>query len=70
MTNMLQSLSRSGILIDTLFLVEGDLVENYNRALECCIGKRTAKTSFHIDLRGESPELEAELGANYLQAVV
>ncbi len=42
-------------------------MENYNRALECCIGKRTQKTSFHIDLRGESPELEKELGANYLQ---
>ena len=65
---MLQSLSRSGILIDTLFHVEGDLVENYNRALECCIGKRTQNTSFHLDLRGESPELEEELGTNYLQA--
>ena len=55
-------------MIDTLFLVEGDLVENYNRALECCIGKRTQKSSFHIDLRGEAPELEEELGTNYLQA--
>ena len=55
-------------MLDTLFLVEGDLVENYNRALECCIGKRTQRASFHIDLRGESPELEEDLGANYLQA--
>ena len=64
---MLQSLSRNGILIETLFLVEGDLIEHYNRALETVIGKRTQQTSFHIDKRGESPQLEVELGKNYLQ---
>lgn len=65
---MLQSRSRNGILIETLFLVEGDLVENYNNALETVIGKRTPRTSFYIDRRGESPELEQDFGQNYLQA--
>ena len=64
---MLESLSRNGMLIETLFLVKGDLVENYNRALEAAIGKRTGQTSFYIDQRGESPELEEEFGKNYLQ---
>lgn len=64
---MLQALSKTGI-VTTLFLVEGDLVENYNKALETVIGKRTQQTSFHIDRRGESPELEEELGKNYLQS--
>ena len=65
---MLKSLTRNGMLIETLFLVEGDLVKNYNRALETVIGKRTHQTSFHIDKRGESPELEKEFGKNYLQS--
>lgn len=65
---MLESLSRNGMLIETLFLVKGDLVENYNRALEAAIGKRTSQTSFYIDQRGESRELEEELGENYLQS--
>lgn len=56
------------ILTGPLFRVEGDLVENYNRALEKTIGARTALTAFQIDKRGESPELEAELGPNYLQS--
>lgn len=58
----------SGILENRLFLVEGDLVGNYNRALEMLTGKRTALTSFHIDQRGKSPEIEAELGEQYLQS--
>lgn len=65
---MIESLSRNGLLIETLFLVQGDLVENYNRALETAIGKRTGQTSFYIDQRGESRELEEELGKNYLQS--
>ncbi len=65
---MLESLSRNGMLIETLFHVQGDLVENYNRALEAAIGKRTRQTSFYIDQRGESRELEEELGENYLQS--
>ncbi len=64
---MLQALSKTGI-VTSLFLVEGDLVENYNKVLETVIGKRTQRTSFHIDKRGESPELEEELGRNYLQS--
>jgi hypothetical protein len=55
-------------LTESLFYVEGDLVDNYNRALEQVIGKRTALTAFHIDKRGESPEIEEELGSNYLQS--
>ncbi|GAK57460.1 hypothetical protein U27_04427 [Candidatus Vecturithrix granuli] len=65
---MLESLSRNGMLIETLFHVQGDLVENYNRALEAAVGKRTSQTSFYIDQRGESRELEEELGENYLQS--
>lgn len=65
---MLESLSRNSMLIETLFLVKGDLVENYNRALEATTGKRTNQTSFYIDQRGESPELEEEFGKNYLQS--
>lgn len=65
---MLQPISRNGMIIEKLFLVEGDLVANYNRALEAVIGKRTQLTSFHIDKRGESPELEKEFGDNFLQA--
>ncbi len=64
---MLHALSKTGI-VNRLFLVEGDLIENYNRALEAAVGKRTQATSFYIDKRGESPELEEELGKNYLQA--
>lgn len=59
---------RSDALTGYLFPVEGDLVENYNRSLERVIGKKTALTSFHIDKRGESPEIEEELGSNYLQS--
>ncbi|MCP4353206.1 MAG: hypothetical protein GY795_47755 [Desulfobacterales bacterium] len=51
-----------------LFKVEGGLVENYNRALEKLTGKKTMLNSFHIDKRGKSPELEEELGKDYLQA--
>ena len=65
---MLQTFSKTGLLGERLFLVEGDLVANYNRALATAIGKKTALTAFHLDKRGESPELEAELGKNYLQS--
>lgn len=58
----------SEIMNDTLFKVEGGLVENYNRALEKLTGKRTSLASFHIDKRGKSPEMEEELGKEYLQA--
>jgi hypothetical protein len=57
---MLQTFNKTGILRERLFLVEGDLVENYNRSLETVIGKKTTLTSFHIDKRGESPEREEE----------
>jgi hypothetical protein len=65
---MLEALSSKGIMREPLFKVEEDLVGNYNRALETVIGKKTALTLFHIDKRGESPELEEELGKNYLQS--
>ena len=65
---MARTLQSEGILNNNLFLVQGDLVEYYNRALKHVIGKKTSLTSFHIDKRGESPEIEAELGQNYLQS--
>ena len=65
---MFHSMSRTGIFLEKFFLVEGDLVEPYNKALEIVIGKRTQHPSFHIDKRGESPELEEEFGKNYLQS--
>ena len=65
---MLEAVSRNGMMIEKLFIVSGDLVENYNRVLEAVIGKRTQAQTFHIDKRGESPELEKELGDNYLQS--
>ena len=64
---MLEVLSHTGIARDPLFKVESDLLENYNRALEKAVGKKTALQTFHLDKRGESPEIEAELGRNYLQ---
>ncbi len=65
---MLEAVSRNGIILEKLFVVSGDLVENYNRVLEAVIGKRTQSQTFHIDKRGESPELEQELGENFLQS--
>ncbi|GAK49751.1 hypothetical protein U14_00975 [Candidatus Moduliflexus flocculans] len=65
---MLEAVSRNGMMIEKLFVVSGDLVENYNRVLEQVISKRTQTQSFHIDKRGESPELEKEFGENYLQS--
>lgn len=57
----------AGLVHQGLFFAHGDLVGRYNSALEKIIGRRTALTEFRLDKRGESPELEAELGANYLQ---
>jgi hypothetical protein len=65
---MLETLSNMGIMQAPLFKVDGDLVANYNRALEIVVGKKTALAAFHVDRRGESPELEEELGPNYLQS--
>lgn len=64
---MERTLITEGIINRNLFHVQGKLVETYNAALESLTGKRTALTSFHIDKRGESPEIEAELGKNVLQ---
>lgn len=50
-----------------LVKIDGELVEHYNRALDILIGKTTERSSFTVDKRGASPELEQELGANYLQ---
>jgi hypothetical protein len=55
-------------LPERLYPVTGALVDRYNRALEWAVGRRTGLTEFHVDRRGESPEIEAELGRNYLQA--
>ena len=64
---MAEQLRDTGLIPDVLFAVDGELVEHYNRALERVTGKRTARTSFRIDKRGESPELEQVFGPNYLQ---
>ncbi len=64
---MNRNLVTEGIINHNLFHVQGELVEIYNRALETLTGKRTELTSFYIDKRGESPEIEAELGKNTLQ---
>ena len=55
-------------LPERLYLVSGALADRYNRALDWAVGRRTELTEFHVDRRGESPEIEAELGRNYLQA--
>jgi len=57
----------SNLLDRKLALVEGDLVENYNRALKAIIDKETSLKSFHVDKRGVSPEISKELGNDYLQ---
>jgi len=67
MNKMERTLRSEGLNGNHLFLVEGDLVANYNKALKLITGKETAQPRFFIDKRGESPELEAELGQNYLQ---
>ncbi len=64
---MKRTLKTEGIIPDNQILVSGALVKNYNRALEKVTGKKTELESFHIDKRGESPEIEDELGNNYLQ---
>ncbi|MDH5327827.1 MAG: hypothetical protein OEZ68_18230 [Gammaproteobacteria bacterium] len=50
-----------------LIQVDGELVDSYNHALKKLIGKETALKQFCIDKRGFSPEINAELGPNYLQ---
>ncbi len=60
-------LREKGIIRDRPVLIEGDLVANYNRALEQCVHKKTALEAFHIDQRGLSPEIKEELGEDYLQ---
>lgn len=51
-----------------LFSVHGELVGIYNQALSSLTGKKTTLTSFHIDKRGFSPEIQEELGPDYLQS--
>jgi len=64
---MTTTLEQEGILGRNLVKIDGDLVKNYNSCLKEVVGKETALTSFRIDKRGESPEIEDELGKNYLQ---
>ena len=55
--------------IDSLNLIEikGSLVEHYNRALQAVTGQTTKLSAFHLDQRGESPEIMTEIGQDYLQ---
>jgi len=62
-----RTLKTEGLIGSRMFRVAGDLVGNYNRALRKTIEKETSLKIFHIDKRGESPEIEEELGENYLQ---
>lgn len=65
---MTKTLHEYGLLHDELFEVSGPMVELYNRCLTEIIGRTTKLDRFHIDKRGESPEIEEELGRDYLQA--
>lgn len=56
-----------GIIPYKLVKIDGELVESYNHALQKLIGKDTKLDTFSIDKRGFSPEINAELGPNYLQ---
>ena len=64
---MTRTLRSEGLVQQRMFRVEGQLVDHYNRALEHLIEKKTSLDTFTIDKRGESPEVEKELGKNYLQ---
>lgn len=57
-----------GVIRGDLYKVEGELVDNYNRALEKAVGVKTGLTSFFVDKRGESREICDELGEHYLQS--
>ncbi|WP_020592180.1 DUF6638 family protein [Kiloniella laminariae] len=51
-----------GLMFGNLFEVSTPImVERYNQALERLSGKRTALTSFHIDVSGYAPEIADEL---------
>src|SRR3989338_5199229 len=54
-------------MIVDLMPVNGVLRDHYNRALKKVIGTETSLTDFHIDMRGESPEIEKIIGEHYLQ---
>lgn len=64
----MKRLIKAGLMFGNLFEVDSPvLVERYNRALQHLTGKRTALTSFHIDISGYAPEIGQELGdQNYL----
>jgi hypothetical protein len=64
---MTRTLRSEGLVQTNMFHVDKELVEHYNRALEKTTGRKTGLSSFSIDKRGESPEVEEELGKNYLQ---
>jgi len=64
---MKRTLRSEGLVGSKLFSVAGDLVAGYNRALKTITGKEIALTSFYIDKAGASPEVEAELGKDYLR---
>ncbi|MFH1173747.1 MAG: DUF6638 family protein [archaeon] len=63
----MRTLAGEGIVQDNLVKVDGVLVDLYNAALQKAVGKTTALKKFFIDKRGESAEVEQELGDNYLQ---
>ena len=64
---MSPTLESEGWIRKGLFVVEGAMVAHYNRALMAAIGRETKLSTFRVDKRGESPEIAAELGWNYLQ---
>jgi hypothetical protein len=65
---MSRTLQGEQMLFKRLFPIEGELVESYNRALRKVTGMETKLSAFHVDRRGKSPEIQRELGPDYLQA--
>ena len=64
---MSRTLESEGIINQNLHVVQGPQVAWYNHALKVITGLETKLKEFRVDIRGESPEMEAELGPNYLQ---
>lgn len=64
---MIHSQYLHGLSVVKLYRVQGGLVERYNQALQKLIGKSTSLNQFYIDKRGVSPQIEVELGENYLR---
>jgi len=63
----MQTLESAGIINKNLYVVSAIEAQRYNDTLKRITGLEIKLTEFRIDKRGESPEIERELGPNYLQ---